>query len=183
MSVKKKTSIPLPHPEISCLEKKNALHYHYIIAIPPAFMAGFLRDPKMKLIADNKCFVCGRENPAGLRIPFKVDIEKKTISCEFTAGHEYQGFKGITHGGIIATLLDEAMVRLAFDLGIYAVTASIEVRYINPLMSGEKVHVSASITKEARKLLEAEAEAMTIDGKAVAKAKGKLIRILGSVMK
>lgn len=140
-------------------------------------MAGFLRDLQMKLIADNKCFVCGRENPAGLQIPFKADIEKKTISCEFTAGQEYQGFQGITHGGIIAALLDEAMVRLAFDLGIYAVTASIEIRYINPLMSGEKVHVSASITKEAKKLLEAEAEAMTIDGKTVAKAKGKLIRI------
>ncbi len=131
----------------------------------------------MKLIADNKCFVCGRENPSGLQIPFKVDKENKTITCEFTPGPEYQGFKGITHGGIIATLLDEAMVRLAFDLGIYAVTASIEVRYINPLMSGEKVHVSASITKEAKKLLEAKAEAHTPDGKRVAKAEAKLIKM------
>ena len=131
----------------------------------------------VKLVADNKCFVCGRENPSGLKIPFKVDREKKTITCEFTPGTEYQGFKGITHGGIIATLLDEAMVRLAFDLGIYAVTASIEVRYINPLMSGEKIHVSASITKEAKRLLEAEAEAHTPDGKPVAKAKAKLIRV------
>ncbi|MDD5433814.1 MAG: PaaI family thioesterase [Nitrospira sp.] len=131
----------------------------------------------MKLVANNKCFVCGRENPAGLKIPFKVDRENKTISCEFTPGAEYQGFKGITHGGIIATLLDEAMVRLAFDLGIYAVTASIEVRYIAPLMSGETVYVSASITKEARKLLVAEAEACTIDGKAVARAKGKMLRV------
>lgn len=140
-------------------------------------MGGEYSEGLMKLIADNKCFVCGRENPAGLKIPFKVDRENKTISCEFTPGPEYQGFKGITHGGIIATLLDEAMVRLAFDLGIYAVTASIEVRYIAPLNSGENVHVSASITKEARKLLEAEAEAHTPDGKPVAKAKAKLIRV------
>ena len=130
-----------------------------------------------KLIADNKCFVCGRDNPEGLKIPFEIDRAGKSIRCEFTPGPAYQGFKGITHGGIIATLLDEAMVKLAFELGISAVTAWMEVRYIAPLMTGDNVHISAIITRDGKKLLEATSDACTHDGKIIAKAKGKLIKL------
>lgn len=130
-----------------------------------------------KLIGDDKCFVCGPNNPMGLKVPFEVDRGGKTIRCEFTPGSEYQGFQGITHGGIITTLLDEAMVKLAFELGISAVTASIEVRFLAPLMSGEKVHITATITRDQKKLIEAMAEATTTSGKVIAKATGKLIRV------
>lgn len=132
---------------------------------------------RYKLIGDDKCFVCGPNNPLGLKIPFEVDRAVKTIRCEFTPGPEYQGFQGITHGGIITTLLDESMVKLAFELGISAVTAWIEVRFLAPLMSGEKVLISGGITREGKKLIEATAEAITSDEKVVAKATGKLLRI------
>ncbi len=130
-----------------------------------------------KLIGDDKCFVCGPKNPLGLKIPFEVDRAAKTIRCEFTPGPEYQGFQGITHGGIITTLLDEAMVKLAFELGISAVTASIEVRFVAPLFSGERVDILATIEKEGKKLIEASAEAVTTDGKTMAKATAKLIKL------
>lgn len=128
-----------------------------------------------KLIGDDKCFVCGTNNPSGLKIPFELDKDRKTIKCEFKPGPEYQGFKGITHGGIIATLLDEAMVKLAFELGISAVTAWMEVRYIAPLMTGERVYISATITKEVKNLLEATAGASTGNGNVIVRARGKLI--------
>jgi len=129
------------------------------------------------LIGDDKCFVCGPDNPLGLKIPFKVDRAGKKIWCEFVPGPEYQGFQGITHGGIITTLLDEAMVKLAFELGISAVTAWIEVRFIAPLFSGEKIGVQANIEKDGKKLIEAVAEAATMDGKTIARAKAKLIKL------
>ena len=131
----------------------------------------------MTLSDNNRCFGCGKENPSGLKIPFVVDRKKKVIRGEFTPGPEYQGYQGVTHGGIIATLLDEAMVRLAFDLGLYAVTAWMEVRYLAPLVIGEKVHVSAIILKEGRKLVEAAAEVNNSSGVCIAKANGKLIRL------
>ena len=106
-----------------------------------------------------------------------MDRAGKKIRCEFTPGPEYQGFQGITHGGVITTLLDEAMVKLAFELGIPAVTAWIEVRFLTPLMTGEKTYISAGITKEGKKLIEASAEAVTTDGKTIAKATGKMIRV------
>lgn len=130
-----------------------------------------------KLVGDDRCFVCGPNNPLGLKVPFEIDRAGKTIRCEFVPGPEYQGFQGITHGGIITTLLDEAMVKLAFELEIPAVTAWIKVRFLAPLMSGEKVHITATITRDQKKLIEATAEAVTTDGKVLAKAQGKLIKM------
>jgi uncharacterized protein (TIGR00369 family) len=131
----------------------------------------------MTLSDNDRCFGCGKENPSGLKIPFVVDRKKKVIRGEFTPGQEYQGYQGVIHGGIIATLLDEAMVRLAFDLGLYAVTAWMEVRYLSPLAIGEEVHVSAIIVKEGRKLVEATAEVNNSSGICIAKANGKLVRV------
>ena len=130
-----------------------------------------------KLIGDDKCFVCGSNNPLGLKIPFEVDRAGKKIQCEFTPGPEYQGFQGITHGGVITTLLDEAMVKLAFELGIPAVTAWIEVRFLTPLMTGEKAYISATITSDEKKIIEATAKACASNGDLIAKAKGKLIKL------
>ncbi|MCC7202109.1 MAG: PaaI family thioesterase [Nitrospirae bacterium] len=130
----------------------------------------------MNLTDNNRCFGCGKENPLGLKIAFTLDREKKAISGEFTPCPEHQGYQGITHGGIIATLLDEAMGRLLFELGIYAVTAWMEVRYKSPLSTGERVFVSANIIKERNNFFEAIAEVVDSNGTCIATATGKLIR-------
>jgi len=129
----------------------------------------------LTLIDNKRCFVCGRENRAGLRIPFRVDKEAKSIVGEFVADSTYQGFEGITHGGILSTLLDEAMVKLAFELGQAAVTAWMEVRFISPLRTGEKVLVKGNIVKTTKRLIEAMAEISSMDGTAIARARGKLM--------
>ena len=132
---------------------------------------------KMNLSDNNRCFGCGKENPLGLKIAFTLDREKKAIKGEFTPGPEHQGYQGITHGGIIATLLDEAMGRLLFELGTYAVTAWMEVRYAAPLAIGEKVFVSARVVKERKKFFEAVAEVVDGSGTCIARASGKLMMV------
>src|SRR3989304_4676628 len=97
----------------------------------------------MNLSDNNRCFGCGKENPLGLKITFTLDRGKKAIKGEFTPGPEHQGYQGITHGGIIATLLDEAMGRLLFELGTYAVTAWMGVRFMAPLGTGGRGFLSA----------------------------------------
>ena len=131
----------------------------------------------MKLSDNNRCFGCGKENPLGLKITFTLDREKKAIKGEFTPGPEHQGYQGITHGGIIATLLDEAMGRLLFELGTYAVTAWLEVRFMAPLEIGEKVFVSAKVTKDRKKFCEAVAEITDSSGASIARASGKLMMV------
>jgi len=57
------------------------------------------------------CLVCGRENPQGLHLHLDVDEETGVVRCEFTPLGTHIGFEGVVHGGILATVLDEAMER------------------------------------------------------------------------
>ena len=65
----------------------------------------------MNLEDDHYCFVCGEENPSGLHLKFSAN--KGKIQTEFIPRKIHQGYKNIVHGGIISTLLDEAMVKAA----------------------------------------------------------------------
>ena len=71
-----------------------------------------------EVIDDNRCFVCGQDNPDGLRIFFHVDRETRTLRANFTPPAKYQGFKNVLHGGIISTLLDEGAAHLVHALGM-----------------------------------------------------------------
>mgnify|MGYP001583939697 CR=1 FL=1 len=129
----------------------------------------------MKLEDDGYCFVCGPKNPIGLKLDFHFD--GKTIKTEFISKKEHQGYSNIVHGGIIATLLDEAMVKLAIAMNMPVVTASMEIRLRKAVNVGEKLIIEAAILSRTKKLLEAYAKAMTEDNAVIADAKGKLVRI------
>jgi uncharacterized protein (TIGR00369 family) len=131
----------------------------------------------MKELKDNqRCYVCGKDNPDGLKVQFAVDHTTRTITGRFTPRREHEGWEGIVHGGIIATLMDEAMVKLAAHLGEPAVSAEITVKFKAPAAPGEELIVTARLIREANRLIEAEA---TVEKGliVVAEAKGKLIRI------
>lgn len=131
----------------------------------------------MKDLTDNQhCYVCGKDNPAGLQVQFAIDHAARTITGRFTPRPEHEGWVGIVHGGIIATLLDEAMVKLAAHLGKPAVSAEISVKFKAPVSAGEELVVTGKLIKEAHRLIEAEAtveKGMIV----IAEATGKLLRI------
>jgi len=129
----------------------------------------------MKLEDDGYCFVCGPKNPIGLKLDFHFD--GKTIKTEFISKKEHQGYSNIVHGGIITTLLDEAMVKLAIAMNMPVVTASMEIRLRKAVNVGEKLIIEAEILSRTKKLLEAYAKAMTEDNAVIADAKGKLVKI------
>ena len=131
----------------------------------------------MKELRDNRrCYVCGQDNPAGLRVDFKFDASTRSISGRFTPRPEHEGWEGIVHGGIISALLDEAMVKLAAHLGIKAVSAELTVKFKAPAASGRELVVRGTVVKEVHRLMEAEA---TVEQGPtfVAEAKGKLLKI------
>ena len=70
------------------------------------------------------CFVCGMENPIGLKLAFYED-EGGRVIAHFTPREEYQGYPGVLHGGIIAALLDEAAGRVASRLDLWTTTAKL----------------------------------------------------------
>jgi uncharacterized protein (TIGR00369 family) len=124
---------------------------------------------------DGHCFVCGPKNPIGLKLDFSFD--GKTIRTGFIPGKEHQGYMNIVHGGIIATLLDEVMVKLSIALDMTAVTAQMDIRLRQALKVGEKITVTAEMREVTKKLLVSYAKAEKEDNEIVADATGKLVRV------
>jgi len=68
-------------------------------------------DTRYVQLQKNYCFACGANNPDGMRLRFTYDEERGCFVCRFRLGKRYTGPPGHCHGGIIATILDEAMAR------------------------------------------------------------------------
>jgi len=128
---------------------------------------------KLTLEDDQYCFVCGKQNPGGLNLVFS--FSENTASAEFALCKTFQGYKDIVHGGIIAAVLDEAMIKAALAHGIHAVTAELTVRFRNPLFADENAAVEAKVVKTGKKLIEAAAHITGPSSKIIAEGKGKLV--------
>jgi uncharacterized protein (TIGR00369 family) len=127
----------------------------------------------MKLEDDGYCFVCGKNNPCGLKLSFE-SLDGKIIS-EFTPSPLHQGYKNITHGGIITALLDEAMIKAAMAWGAAPVTAEISVRFRKPLIAGERSRIEAEIVRKGTRLIEARALlTASASGDIIAEGRAKL---------
>ena len=81
--------------------------------------------------AANHCFVCGRENPVGLRVSFR--LENDVCKAEFTPDERHQGYQGVMHGGLLFSLLDDVMANWLWLQGNACFTARAEVRYRAPV--------------------------------------------------
>lgn len=125
---------------------------------------------------DDMCFVCGQKNEHGLRLHLQL-VGDDRIRTEFVPEKRFQGFRDIVHGGIVATVLDEVMVDVAYLRGILAVTSKLEVRLKKPAKVGEKLHFEARILKDRGRLLDVEAQALQEDGTVIASAKAVLIKV------
>jgi uncharacterized protein (TIGR00369 family) len=123
---------------------------------------------------DNHCFVCGEKNHYGLHLKFSIH-EGKVVS-EFIPQKVHQGYKDIVHGGIISTIIDEAMVKAAIMQGISAVTAEITVRFKKTLRVGEKVFIEATIINMNKKIIETSAQVKKADDTIIAEGHAKLLR-------
>jgi len=133
----------------------------------------------MRFETYGKCFVCGEDNPGGLRLKFEIDKEKKTLKTAFVAGPVFQGYDGIVHGGILSTLLDEAMAKLSYELGYRAVTAAMEVRYKKPAPILVPLVAYGEITEVTPRLVRARARVTEEDGTILATATSTLMRVKG----
>ncbi len=109
----------------------------------------------MKFETYGNCFVCGENNPGGLRLNFEIDKEQKTLKTTFVASPTFQGWDGIVHGGMICTLLDEAMAKLVYELGYQAVTATLEVKFKKPAPILEPLLVYGEIMEVSKRLIKA----------------------------
>jgi uncharacterized protein (TIGR00369 family) len=126
------------------------------------------------LVVDGTCFVCGPDNPHGLRLCF--DCADGRAQARVVVRPEHQGYAGITHGGILAALLDEVMVYAAGTRGYWFATAELTVRYAKPVPVGRPLRLSGEVTRDRGRLVECRAELCDEAGMVLAHAAGKLVR-------
>ena len=134
--------------------------------------------PANYTLNNDKCFVCGTNNPFGLQVDLDISDEGSSVRIECTPPEHLQGWADILHGGILSTLLDEAITYVGigtFDQ--HAVTAQLEVRFRNPAPTGVKLLVCAERTKISKRLVEAKAEVRLSDGTLIATGTGKVVPV------
>jgi uncharacterized protein (TIGR00369 family) len=95
----------------------------------------------------NKCFGCGGDNAGGMKLTFEQDNVNRRIVGRFVLGERYQGGAGFGHGGIIATLLDEAMGKVCRFREVRAVTAELTVEYLKPVDVMKEIEVEGRETE------------------------------------
>jgi acyl-coenzyme A thioesterase PaaI-like protein len=124
------------------------------------------------------CFGCGPANPQGLHLTFTSDTsnpEAPIATAHLLLDRLHEGPPGHIHGGIVATLLDEAMSKLNRPLNVIAMTRHMEVDYLHPVpLYQPLVLTSRHLTREGRKLFHL-AEIQRPDGTVLARAKGLFI--------
>jgi len=99
------------------------------------------------------CFGCGARNTSGLQLVFTT--EGDSIVAEFTPDERFQGFPGVLHGGVLATMLDEALSRAAVFAGQWMMTARLEVRYRRAAPLGQALQIVAQPTRVRARLVSA----------------------------
>jgi len=104
----------------------------------------------------NRCFACGQDNPAGLKLVFTHQPEG-AADAVWVPGQEHQGWPGVVHGGLLSTVLDEAMSHAVLAAGLKAMTAELRVRFRRPAPPGGELRIRGWVVQRARRLVEAEA--------------------------
>lgn len=123
----------------------------------------------------SSCFACGTDNPRGLRLQFLLQEELGMVA-EWTPDSDLEGYQGIVHGGIVSTVLDEAMAKIVAAKEGKALTAEMRVRFRNQVASGEMVHIRGWIESKNKRMINAEAKLTAKDGTELAHAWGVFLR-------
>jgi uncharacterized protein (TIGR00369 family) len=90
-------------------------------------------DTRYHKMQKNNCFVCGMNNPDGMRLKFILDEARQTFVCRFRLSNRYTGPPGHCHGGIIASILDDAMGKVNKLHHVIALTREMTVEYLKPV--------------------------------------------------
>lgn len=120
------------------------------------------------------CFVCGVENDSGLKVEFSFDGH--TVKAQFEPGRQHCGFDGIVHGGILFTLVDEAMMQLVHANGFRAVTAEVSIKFIKPAAIGNRLFIGAEKLDDRHHLISCRSFITDSSGTPLCRAEGKFLK-------
>jgi uncharacterized protein (TIGR00369 family) len=119
-------------------------------------------------ITNNPCFACGPRNPRGLHLDIQHDGE--SIYVDFTPDETWQGFGGLAHGGLVATVLDEVMAWALYGYDDLAVTAKMEITYRKPVPIGRPLRATARLREDRGRAKKVRGEIRDAAGRLLASA-------------
>ena len=119
------------------------------------------------------CFGCGEKNPVGLHLTYR--FEGDALVTDFTPGGTHEGWPGIVHGGIIATLLYEVMENFAFRKGIITMMREMDIQFRSPAQIGKRITAVARL--EMSTDTEMSITGILVQNKAIAEGSARLVEI------
>jgi acyl-coenzyme A thioesterase PaaI-like protein len=124
------------------------------------------------------CFVCGLQNPAGLKASF-FSVEGDQLVALYTPCEEHQGYPDRMHGGIAATILDETMGRAVNidQVDIWGITVELKIRYRKPVPLNEELRVVGRISRDTRRMFEGSGEILLPSGEIAVEGYGKYMKL------
>ena len=127
--------------------------------------------PVIPPISHADCFVCGHDGSLGVRF----HASDTGVTARLRVREDWQGYAGIMHGGMIATLLDAAMTHCLFHHGIEGLTADLQIRYLDAVPCSGTIDISASLTGQRKRIYELSAE-LSVAGQVKARARARFMR-------
>ena len=141
-------------------------------------------DPEIRLgdSSGSSCFACGPDNRRGLHLNFQRNKVGEMVA-EWIPEPELEGFQGIVHGGIVSTVLDEAMSKAVAESGVKALTAELRVRFRQQVPSKKMARVRGWIDSRNKRTIKTEAALTSSDGTELAHAWATFLALkyLGSI--
>jgi uncharacterized protein (TIGR00369 family) len=103
------------------------------------------------------CFGCSPDHLSGLQLSFYEEGDE--IIATWEPKSQFEGYQGVLHGGIQATLLDEIASWVVYvKVKVAGVTSSMNIRYHKPVyMNGGTIMIRSKILRLRRNLADIEA--------------------------
>jgi uncharacterized protein (TIGR00369 family) len=123
---------------------------------------------------DRMCFCCGADNERGLRLAITYP-QAGTAESSVEIPSWFSGWKNMTHGGFLATVLDEIMAHACVGMSQSAVTAEMTVRYKKPVETGARLTARGSVEESRGRILMTRGWLYDGEGAVVAEAHARFI--------
>ena len=136
--------------------------------------AGVVAETVDMEIAPHNCFACGELNRDGLQL--RMHLTANGSWTEIALEPRFEGWAGIAHGGIIATLADEAMAWSLFSDDQLGLTARLSIEFRRPAPLERSLRAEGWITDKRRLRYETAAHVLDAEtGELFAEAAGTYV--------
>jgi acyl-coenzyme A thioesterase PaaI-like protein len=137
-------------------------------------------DINQKQPGSRDCFVCGVENPFGLKLDF-FTTGPGEVSVNTILSENYQGYPGVVHGGIVACIVDEVLGRVHMGDSLnnprFMVTAKMSIHYRQPVPTNKPIRIVGSVLTSKKRTATSKAAIFDQDGTVLVEAEALLVDV------